>query len=195
MLEIRSHYLKAALSHAGDRDIRDYLNCVRVEVVSTGDVYIVATDGARLFVGSIPAADAHPNGERLLPPLAVSIPRDIVKRALASRAPCLPLRFDPLTLGDITFKQHEGAYPDWRRVVPPREADESPADFHWRLLADAEEALRTWSRKPSLLAHVSIRGTDSALVTCIDASCFAVVMPARPKADAAPFAQRFDPIR
>lgn len=195
MLEIRSHYLKAALTHAGDRDVRDYLNCVRVEVVSTGDVYIVATDGARLFVGSIPAADAHPQGDSPLPPLAVSIPRDVVKRALASRTPCLLLRFDPLTLGDITFKQPEGSYPDWRRVVPPRAATEAPCDFHWKLLADAEEALRAWSRKQSVLVHASIRGTDAALLTCMDASCFAVVMPARPKADAAPFAERFEPIR
>lgn len=189
MLTIPSHYLKAALTHAGDRDVRDYLNCVRVEVVSTGDVYIVATDGARLFAGRMPA-DESP-----LPPLAVSIPRDTVKRALTSRTPRLVLQLDPLVLGDVAFKQPDGLYPDWRRIVPRPQADESPADFHWALFADAEKALRTWYEKPSALTHASIRGTDAALVTCQHGDAFVVVMPARLKADAAPFAQRFEPIR
>lgn len=190
MLLIPANYLKAALTHAGDRDVRDYLNCVRVEIVSTGDVYIVATDGARMFVGRMPAAD-----ETTLPPLAVSIPRDTVKRALTSRAAQLVLRFDPLTLGDVGFKQPEGSYPDWRRVVPRPAADEAPADFHWRYLAEAEASLRAWCRKPHILTHASFRGTDAALVTCQDENVFAVVMPARLGADALPFANRFEPVR
>lgn len=190
MLTIPANCLKAALSHAADRDVRAYLNCVRVEVVSTGDVYIVATDGARLFAGRIPASD-----EAQLPPLAVSIPRDVVKRALTSRAPNLVLQLDPLALGDVSFKQPDGQYPDWRRVVPPRSAEESAADFHWSLLAEAEQALRTWLGKPRALVHVSVRGESAALVTCQDANVFAVVTPARLKADAPPFKDRFDPVR
>jgi len=194
MLTIPAPYLKAALTHAGDRDIRGYLNCVRVEVVSTGDVYIVATDGARLFAGRIPAANVQAPALPLVP-MAVSIPRDTVKRALSSRIASLTLRVDPLALGDVSFVQPDGVYPDWRRVVPPAEADAAPADFHWQLLADAESALRTWCGKPHMLAHTSIRGENPALVTCSDENVFAVVMPARLKADAPPFAQRFEPIR
>lgn len=190
MLTIPSHYLKAALTHAGDRDVRDYLNCVRVEVVSTGDIYIVATDGARLFAGRIPAPD-----EAQLPPLAVSIPRDAVKRALTSRTPQLVLQLDPLMLGDISFKQPDGTYPDWRRIVPARVADEAPIDCNWHLMSDAEAALRTWTSKKFMPVHASFRGTSSVLVTCEDENAFAVVMPLRRGPKSVPFAERFEPVR
>lgn len=194
MLTLPSHFLKAALTHAGDRDVRNYLNCVRVEVVSTGDVYIVATDGARLLAGRILATDVQA-ADLPLVPMAISIPRDTVKRALSSRASALTLRVAPYALGDVSFAQPDGVYPDWRRIVPRPVADESPATFHWRYLAEAEAALRAWCGKPSMLTHASIRGTDAALVTCQDENVFAVVMPARLKSDAAPFAQRFEPVR
>lgn len=191
MISIPSHCLKAALTHAGDRDVRDYLNCVRVEVVSTGDLYIVATDGARAFVGRIPApAEGVP-----LPPLAVSIPRDAVKRALTSRAPSLTLKLDPLMLGDVSFKQPDGVYPDWRRIVPARTGAESPADFHWSLLAQGEAALRTWCGKPRALVHASIRGGDAALLTGLGSDAFVVVMPASRGPKSEPIAERFEPVR
>ena len=58
MITFAKHQLRAALSHAGTKDVRYYLNGVHLEFTESGDIHIVSTDGYRMFCGLIFAQSA-----------------------------------------------------------------------------------------------------------------------------------------
>src|SRR5690348_4954473 len=116
--EIHSNTLRAALSHAGKRDVRFYLNGVCLDL-NAGR--IVATDGNRMFIcrGPLDAGAGQ-----------VIIPRDVIESAVkaADKKGCM-LSVSIVTgeAGTATLALPSGAqfgatlidgrFPDWQRVI------------------------------------------------------------------------------
>jgi hypothetical protein len=168
-IEIPTAILKAALICASTEQVRYYLNGAYVDPKG----FIVATDGHRAFVARIDLPDV-PAFDGWI------IPRDAIKRALTGyKADTITIA--PDRVGDISCRPIDGAYPDWRRVVPDELSGET-AQFNPPYIADMGKIgdILTGKRRNSLSAHIHHNGEGPAGVTfpdCTDA--FAVLMPIR----------------
>lgn len=195
MLTIAKNQLKAALSHASDKDVRFYLNGVLLECCADGNIHLVATDGCRMFCGLIHAANVQWTGEPQKGPFSMIIPRDAIKTALKAKTPALTLSALPdgrYTLGDVLFSPIDGRFPDWRRVIPKADREQKPGNFNWDFVAQAAQAIRDWYDRPKMLAPVFRQCggesvADAGLMLGVDCTAFVVVMPARPNDSAEPF--------
>ena len=196
MLHIDSNQLKAALSHAGNKDVRYYLNGVLLEITTDGSVAIVGTDGMRCFVGRIPADKVRWTDLALPGPFEIIIPRDVVKLTCAKNAHLTLTVYGDgkYQLGNTIFTPVEGKFPDWRRIVPRGYvggAEGSPI-FNWQQVAEAQDALSLWSGRKNVLCHLAQRGeSDSAVISASDPDAFCVLMPMRKKPEHI-FAPAFD---
>ena len=168
-LLIPTAMLKAALVCASTDQVRYYINGVYVDPAG----FLVSTDGCRLFCGKLDGA---------LPFEGWTIPRDAIKRALAGyKAHDIEVARD--RVGDVACQPVDGAFPDWRRVVPPQLSGVT-AQFNPAYVADmgAIGLLLSGRRKSDsgLIAHIHHNGDGPAGVTfpeCGDA--FAILMPIR----------------
>lgn len=126
-VSIQTNHLKAAACCAAQQDIRYYLNGVLIEVRAT-ETRIVATDSNMAAV----LRDTVLAGEQPVFP-DVIVPNEVVKQVLASKSPTLSLIFDEKakvwSLGGMTFKPIDQAYPDYRRIIP-REHSGEAAQFN-----------------------------------------------------------------
>lgn len=111
---IQRRHLAAAIHTAGVKDLRSYLNGVRVE----GRI-MVATDGVCL------SAYLGPECGEYLPPF--TIPLEVVKRVVKRKTEKLEVRDAKdgwLQIGDEMFRPLDGRFPDYRRVLlPAKEAE------------------------------------------------------------------------
>jgi hypothetical protein len=113
--KITASLYAAALVFAGDRDVRFYLNGVRVEPAPNGiGTLVVATDGHRLVVMHDEAGSVAGEG--------VILPR-IKVAARDAKAGSGSLEFDAgrVTLpsgASLPAAYMDGRYPDWRAIVP-----------------------------------------------------------------------------
>lgn len=101
-MQIKTEHLKAALLAAGKKDIRYYLNGVRINAK-----HIVATDGVRMNV--IAHGGEWPHDD-------VTIPRETVEMAIKLKLKTLDVT--PEAIGPIAFKPLDGKFPDYTRVMP-----------------------------------------------------------------------------
>lgn len=195
MLFIRKSRLKAALTHAADRDIRYYLNGVLLEVTASGSMHMVATDGHRLFAGLVdaPAWQDKPQAG----PWSIIIPRDALKTACTGKDETLLLQAmgdGRYMLGNTVFSPVDGKFPDWRRVSAKQTTAEVASQYHWQYLADANEALRLWydGRKDfSNYAFKSYGENGRGIMHGRDCTAYCVIMPMR--ADKVDMADYFTP--
>ncbi|KWN06338.1 hypothetical protein WT83_27020 [Burkholderia territorii] len=194
MILLQKNHLKAALSHAAGRDIRYYLNGILVEFTQPGDIHLVATDGLRMFCGLIFAKDAKWTGTPQKGPFRIIIPSDVVKMAVKGKTPSVvELASTPdgkFRLGDMIFAPVDGTFPDWRRAVPSSYLPQAPARFDFRLLADAQQALREWHDDQKLEPKLRSFGPHkSGIMNGANCTAFVVVMqlPGEGDADVTPF--------
>jgi DNA polymerase-3 subunit beta len=165
--------LKAALECAAKKDIRHHLVGVHVERVASGTVYIVSTDGHKMFVGKLEIEAGTPE--------SLIIPRDKIELVLKSKQSYIVLDSEANTLGGIPFEPLEGRFPDWRRVVPEGKADdEGTAQFDPMYVSQCSKALTYWANGKEVMASIYHRGANnSALITRNDGLAFCVIMPRR----------------
>lgn len=140
-LNIRA--LRATLVAVSTEETRYYLNGINLEFTPDG-VVMAATDGHRMIVlrqpyGEHAATAAH---------ASVIVPRDLVAKL---KVKLKTLDETTLTIGDdgrLTFEHAgesyggarvDGAFPDYRRVVP-QDLDGKPAQYNPAYLADFAKA-------------------------------------------------------
>jgi DNA polymerase-3 subunit beta len=168
-IEVPTAVLKAALICASTEQARYYLCGVYVDPKG----FLVSTDGHRAFVGKIdltgiPAFDGW------------IICRDVLKRALTGyKADTITIA--PDRVGNSLCQPIDGAYPDWRRVVPS-DLSGVTAQFNPAYIADLGKigVILRGKRRNSLDAHIHHNGESPAAITFPEIDdCFAVLMPIR----------------
>jgi hypothetical protein len=186
--------LRAARTHAAEKDIRQYLQGVYLD---TAAGKVVATDGHRLFcanargIKSACASVIVPNAtlDAALKQFAGDYARGKMLGA-ADVAITIDGPANTLTIttpsGQVTGQPLDGQYPAYRRVIPTPESVGAPvpAVLNTQYLAEACEALaiaRNISKKGagSHPMRIHTRGTDSAIVADSGADVLVVVMPMR----------------
>jgi hypothetical protein len=184
--------LRAARTHAAEKDVRFYLQGVYLDTTAGK---VVATDGHRLFAANARGVKSH------YP--AVIVPNETIDAALKqftgeyARGKSLGAVDVTVTIdeshiaigtptGSVTGKALDGRFPEWRRVVPKAEdvGEHVPAVLNTQYLADACEALsiaRNISKKGAgqHAIRIHMRGTDSTIVADSGADVLVVVMPLR----------------
>jgi DNA polymerase-3 subunit beta len=184
--------LRAARTHAAEKDVRYYLQGVYLD---TAAGKVVATDGHRLFA-------ANARGVKSNYP-AVIIPNETIDAALKqftgeyARGKSLGAVDVTVTVdeshlaigtptGSVTGKALDGRFPEWRRVVPTPDAvgEHVPAVLNTQYLADACEALsiaRNVSKKAAgqHAIRIHMRGEFPTVVTDNTIGVLALVMPMR----------------
>lgn len=184
--------LRAARTHAAEKDVRYYLQGVYLD---TAAGKVVATDGHRLFA-------ANARGVKSNYP-AVIVPNETLDAALKqftgeyARGKSLGAVDVTVTVdeshiaigtptGSVTGKALDGRFPEWRRVVPKAEdvGDQVPAVLNTQYLADACEALsiaRNLSKKAASqhAIRIHMRGEFPTVVTDNTIGVLALVMPMR----------------
>ena len=184
--------LRAARTHAAEKDVRYYLQGVYLD---TAAGKVVATDGHRLFA-------ANARGVKSNYP-AVIVPNETIDAALKqftgeyARGKSLGAVDVTITIdetrvtigtptGSVTGKAIDGRFPEWRRVVPTPDAvgEHVPAVLNTQYLADACEALsiaRNLSKKAAgqHAIRIHMRGEFPTIVTDNTIGVLALVMPMR----------------
>lgn len=185
--------LRAARTHAAEKDIRSYLCGVYFD---TKAGKIVATDGHRLFCANARGVkrDVDP----------VIVPNELIDAALKQftgdyargkleGAADVFVTVDGRSItiatptGQVSGLALDGRYPDWRRVVPTGEdgvLEYAPAVCNYQYIADACDAIVTARNKTKKAAYehgirVHYRGEFSAIVTDGGADVLVIVMPMR----------------
>jgi hypothetical protein len=186
-----AHLFLAAMTHAGDGDVRYYLNGVKLEAPSSGGLLLVGCNGHRMLAihdqkGSL--ASPHPI---IVPRVAlpgVSLrgkrgARTIVLMADSDRKwPRMTLQvrdeYDEW-IYSVPVTAIEGRYPEWRNVVPLRSeiADQMPAAYNIGYIADLDVVPRAFGVTdwPTIYA----RGKNSAIVIWEKCRAVAILMPVR----------------
>jgi DNA polymerase-3 subunit beta len=184
--------LRAARTHAAEKDVRYYLQGVYLDTTAGK---VVATDGHRLFAANARGVKSH------YP--AVIIPNETIDAALKqftgeyARGKSLGTVDVTVTVdeshlaigtptGSVTGKALDGRFPEWRRVVPTPDAvgEHVPAVLNTQYLADACEALsiaRNLSKKAASqhAIRIHMRGEFPTIVTDNTIGVLALVMPMR----------------
>lgn len=181
--ELPARALAAALTHAGKKDARFYLNAVLLDFPKGR---IVGTDGSRMFIGQIPKADCAP----------ILVPRKLAetvgKATKKDSRDGFPLLVSVDDSNRISIKSETsgasfaGNAVEGRRVVqyervvcltPSGEVGQFNVDF----LRDARDALAIYAGKSisRCWPHVAHNGTGACLITDANVTAFAVVMPTR----------------
>ena len=180
--QFETRHLKAAAFFASKEESRYYLCGVLVEI-RAGALFIVATDGHRLFCAKRFHDGADPDDMQLI------IPSDAIKKALSGHkgelcelAPVVGAAGANLyALNGVQFQPIDGAFPDWRRVVPTS-ASGDVAQFDPNLVGDLGKAAKILG---SNVAHIAHNGGAPAAIGFGEenANCFAVLMPFRSMVD------------
>jgi len=182
---INSRTLAAALTHAGKKDIRFYLNGVCVDLESGR---IIATDGHRMFIAFGPMEKGA--GQRILPrSLVETVCKAAGKRGqdvtlafagTGSEATCTAVLADGRQFGETLI---DGKFPDWQRVLP-RTMSGIPGQYNAEYLYDAAAALALHGACNDVVgARVAYNGHDSACVVyaphCAENMAYCIIMPVR----------------
>ena len=141
-ITIETNVLEAALLSAGKKDIRYYLEGVRVE--ASGNHYrAIGCDGHRLTV-----IDGIASQNEKAPAFALTIPREIIEIVLKIAKPYgvaeLVQKGDTWSIAGVQFTPVEGNYPDYCRVLSGGRFANTPVK-HWvnpKYLLDAEKQLK-----------------------------------------------------
>lgn len=185
--------IRAARTHAAEKDIRSYLNGVCFDL-RAGRIY--ATDGHRLFV-----CDGHKADHD-----AVIVSAGTIDAALkqftgehgrgkrnGDAVVVMTLDGDTVTIdtpcGMVSGKVLDGKFPDVSCVVPRDAGDIKLSGFNARYLADAAEALAIYRNIPAKRnfgVSIHSRGNESAVITDGRDGALVIVMPMRTDAVGTP---------
>lgn len=174
MLTIPRHYLRAALHCVANKDTRQYLCGVHIELTPSGNVYIVSTTGSLLFAGHMLA-----DGEGITPgePWELTIPTDTVKKESKGKGVVVLQETNGVySLGESLFKPIEERFPDWRKVIDQiGEPSQQPLQFNPELLLKAYKSVSEWQESDCFLDH---HKNAARVVGCLE-NAFAIVAPLR----------------
>jgi len=191
--EIKLSALRAARTHAAEKDIRSYLNGICFDF-RAGRIY--ATDGHRLFICNGYKADHD----------SVIVPADTIDAALKQFTGTygrgkrngdyvvgMTVDGDAVTIetpcGMVSGKLRDGKFPDVSRVVPRYARSIALSGFNAQYLADASDALaiyRNISAKRNFGVSIHSRGNEPAIVTDGKDGALVIVMPMRTDAAGTP---------
>ena len=174
-ITLKANQIKAVLECAAKQDLRYYLNGALIEKTYSGQVFLVSTDGYRLFCGLV---DTIKEGM----PEKVLIERASLELALKSKIKEFVLDTENKTIGPLTYKEIDGNFPNWRRIVPDPQSfkDPKPAQFDPSLVLSCAKALTLWDNAKVSVADICHRGEQSALMTRgSHTGAFCVIMPRR----------------
>jgi|SRR6185437_6235638 len=160
IIRIDARHLRAAIHCAGKKDVRYYLNGVRIEALPT-ETRVIATDGYKVAVFRSPFCDHVP--------ASVTIPRDVVERLVkeAKRTKIVELRIDgeSHSLGfsgdSIAFSPIDGRFPDYRQIFSHAPSGETAQFDPEHLAAFTKVAKALGTRQPPQVTH---NGTGTAPV-------------------------------
>ena len=177
-IEARPAMLKAALMFISREATRYYLGGVYIDPAGLA----VSTDGHRMFVGAL-----APDDERAALPAfdGWTIPGEALKRALQGFKPPRGtvdprITISPERIGDVACKPIDGAFPDWRRVIPEAAAmDGAAAQYRGEYLADFDKAAALLKGDRYGFARVYQDGQNPALVSFGERSNYIPARPAR----------------
>ena len=183
MIQVNANlFARVAVAQSSDPG-RYYLQGVCIQPHPRGEgVTLTATDGSILIAAHDPKADPAtlPAGG-----IIVNLGKDGLKAARKGQT----VTIDPAT-GDASVDNAwrsasttivDGAFPDWRRILPQGDQVATGAAFDVKILSRLGDALCDW-RKSS--HGLTMRGADDAsphIIACDtpDAAIFAVCMPIR----------------
>ena len=184
--------LRAARTHAAEKDIRIYLNGVYLD---TAAGKVVATDGSRLFC-------AEARGVKSACPVVI-IPNETVDAALKQFAGeyargkslgavdvKITVDWPTITIctptGSVMGKSSDLKFPDWRRVVPTVETmgEHVPSILDTQYLTDACDAIAITRNVPKKKAgqhqvRIHMRGALSTILVDSGGDVVVIVMPLR----------------
>jgi len=175
LFEPKTRYLKSLLIVAPAKDIRKYLHGINFSYFK-GDLIMVATDGARLLaVNNGPCEDEFEN---------FTVPRELLENALKN------YNYDVLQInvegevisihtqnGTFSMSKVDGKFPDWRRVIPSDNYEETASDFNTSLIVDFDKVNRLLGGAKGTYCGVQQNGNDCALVAFRDENVIGVIMP------------------
>ena len=183
MIQVNANlFARVAVAQSPD-PCRYYLQGVCIQPHPRGEgVSLTATDGNCLLTAHDPKADPAtlPAGG-----IIVNLGKDGLKAARKGQT----VTIDPAT-GDASVDNAwrsasttivDGAFPDWRRVLPSGDLIATGAAFDAKLLSRLGDALTDWRKSAHGLALRGADDTGPHVVTCDspDAAIFAVCMPIR----------------
>lgn len=181
--EVSINAIRAARSHAADKDVRYYLLGVHFDLEAGR---IVATDGHRAFICAgpvVPGAGTFimPNGliDNVLKAVGKRPLYDTVKVSVSDIGAPRAITIDAVS-GTFSAPAVDGTFPDWRRIVPQSVSGET-AQFNPEYLTDAREALATYQgfKADKTAFHVAHNGTSPSICTTNCDDAIVVVMPLR----------------
>lgn len=177
-MQFQSNLIRAAAIVAGEKDIRSYLNGVRIEYKPGEDhVWIVGTDGAAMFV-------ARQTVDKQADPIELLIPTKEARKIKSKLVYHDGGDVVTWQIGNanhsIYSKAEPGRYPDWRRVVPDS-VDNTRANIHPDYAVKAQKVIAELCGKTSG-DYVDIRGGNindhtPAIVTGLSSNCLMLIMP------------------
>ena len=181
-INLPTDILKAALEFSAKKDVRHYLNGVRIE--RAGRVFnIVATDGHALFCAKYSEQFSDDMQEDFV------IPFDAVKKALTgNKAQSITLQVDECQggymLGYVSFVPDTTTYPQWRNGLPSDSTIDDGhgqlAHFNPDLLMRCVKAGKHLGIKSEPIDITPLGARCPAMVTFGHLQdCFAIVMPLR----------------
>lgn len=194
MITVNVAVLKALLNTAGDRDIRYYLNGVKVEATRTGS-RLVSTDGhmCGIYRDTKMTNPDIPEGEVV----EFIVPRDVVKAIKVNPAqPYAVLKAGPAKSDGsrelvidysgmaVTTRSIDGVFPDYRRIVPHEFTGES-AQFNQALTARISKLFKEARPKGKGGFSLAYNGQGGALARDDRDDLLVVLMPLRKEHDTA----------
>ena len=185
MIQVNANlFARVAVAQSTDPR-RYYLQGVCIQPHPRGEgVTLTATDGHCLLTAHDPKADPAtlPAGG-----IIVNLGKDGLKAARKGKTVLIDLDTGEARVDSVWRSPSsvliDGAFPDWRRVLPSGDLTATGAAFDAKLLSRLGDALTDWRKACHGLA---LRGADDAsphIVACVspDAAIFAVCMPIRVK--------------
>lgn len=184
MIQVNANlFARVAVAQSSDPS-RYYLQgvCIQPAGATGKGVTLVATDGHMLIAGNDPKADPA-----TLPAEGLIV--NLGKAGLKAARKGQTVTIDPAT-GDASVDSVwrsasstliDGAFPDWRRILPSGDLIATGAAFDAKFLSRLGDALTDWRKSSHGLALRGVDDTGPHVVTCDspDARLFGICMPIR----------------
>lgn len=192
---INANLFRVASSFISSEETRYYLRGVFVEPHQSGvGVYLIATDGHRMFVSHDETGSCEGSAIVSLDKAALSACKanrnDNVDRVISIADGNATILLDDAPVAAAFGVIVDGTFPDWRRIAAPNLETQSPATFCGRYVSDfAKAAQELTGQKDAGLRIVDV--ADGPCLVRFDGveNAYGVLMPKRAKdpACAVPF--------
>ena len=166
-VEIFTKLIFAAAECAATKDIRNYLNAVCIEF-RRNQCFVIGTDGQMVGVFKQYAE---------IPDMTILIPHDVIKR-INKKAEYVVLKItgDECVIDGIEFKQVDGKYPDWRRVISSPDTTQEQVMVDPDLFARGAKAIKHAFGSKRMPNTVSSQAGEAVIMHVGDTNGFVLIM-------------------